>query len=331
MQGTLVCAVTDDEESADALALGVELSERLGLERFQAAVLATRGAAAGSRDDLQRAIAIAERASFVNELLRGLNNLGEHVLHGGDLAATQEIFGRMRAVCEEFGVLAQLRWLDGQELAVGFDSGDWSRALELGRGLIEDAEAGRRHYLAAGAYIVRAAIRQARDEGGYHEDAELALAHARRAADPQQLCPCLAFEAWIAARDGRTARTRAYFDEAFEIGVRTTGSTYAWMPMFVCAAGELAEHDRYRRLLAGERPGPWVDAALATCDGDFAGAAERYRAMGALNVEAEARLFAARGSAAAAAQQLTLALDYFRSVGATARVRAAESVLAATA
>jgi nucleotide-binding universal stress UspA family protein len=31
MRGTLVCAVTDGEESADALALGVELSERLGL------------------------------------------------------------------------------------------------------------------------------------------------------------------------------------------------------------------------------------------------------------------------------------------------------------
>jgi hypothetical protein len=32
MSGTLVCAVTEDEnESADALALGAELSERLGL------------------------------------------------------------------------------------------------------------------------------------------------------------------------------------------------------------------------------------------------------------------------------------------------------------
>jgi nucleotide-binding universal stress UspA family protein len=31
MQGTLVCAVTDGEESADALALAAELSERLGL------------------------------------------------------------------------------------------------------------------------------------------------------------------------------------------------------------------------------------------------------------------------------------------------------------
>jgi nucleotide-binding universal stress UspA family protein len=31
MRGTLVCAVTGDEESADALALSAELSERLGL------------------------------------------------------------------------------------------------------------------------------------------------------------------------------------------------------------------------------------------------------------------------------------------------------------
>src|SRR5689334_11286441 len=31
MRGTLVCAVTDGEESADALVLGAEVSERLGL------------------------------------------------------------------------------------------------------------------------------------------------------------------------------------------------------------------------------------------------------------------------------------------------------------
>jgi hypothetical protein len=31
MRGTLVCAVTDGEESADALVLGAELSARLGL------------------------------------------------------------------------------------------------------------------------------------------------------------------------------------------------------------------------------------------------------------------------------------------------------------
>jgi nucleotide-binding universal stress UspA family protein len=31
MRGTLVCAVTDDDESGDVLALGAELSDRLGL------------------------------------------------------------------------------------------------------------------------------------------------------------------------------------------------------------------------------------------------------------------------------------------------------------
>ena len=31
MRGTLICAVTDGDESDDALALGIELSERLGL------------------------------------------------------------------------------------------------------------------------------------------------------------------------------------------------------------------------------------------------------------------------------------------------------------
>ena len=39
MRGTLVCAVTDGEESEDALALGVELSERLGLRLVLAHVV----------------------------------------------------------------------------------------------------------------------------------------------------------------------------------------------------------------------------------------------------------------------------------------------------
>jgi nucleotide-binding universal stress UspA family protein len=52
MPGTLVCAVTEDEETADALALGAELSERLGLRLILAhAVDGVGGRGAGAQDE----------------------------------------------------------------------------------------------------------------------------------------------------------------------------------------------------------------------------------------------------------------------------------------
>jgi nucleotide-binding universal stress UspA family protein len=59
MRGTLVCAVTEDEEAADALALGAELSERLGLRLILAHAVDGIGAVgAGAEDE-----SVATRAS----------------------------------------------------------------------------------------------------------------------------------------------------------------------------------------------------------------------------------------------------------------------------
>ena len=51
MRGTLVCAVTEDEETADALALGAELSERLGLRLILAHAVDGMGAMGVSQDE----------------------------------------------------------------------------------------------------------------------------------------------------------------------------------------------------------------------------------------------------------------------------------------
>ena len=118
--------------------------------------------------------------------------------------------------------------------------------------------------------------------------------------------------------------------------MKAEGSAYPWAPPTVWGFAELGAADLYRAVLENESAGLWLDAALALCDGAFVQAAGIYESFGARNSEAEARVLAARrlrleGEAAAAERQASLAAAYFASVGAAARLRELESLLAATA
>ena len=78
---------------------------------------------------------------------------------------------------------------------------------------------------------------------------------------------------------------------------------------------------------------PRVEAARAILDGDFIGAAVLFAELGAVPDEAYARLraaerFAAEARQADADEQLTRALAFYRSVGATRYVVEAEALLA---
>jgi hypothetical protein len=80
----------------------------------------------------------------------------------------------------------------------------------------------------------------------------------------------------------------------------------------------------------------WLDAARAYVAGAFVGAADVHAEIGAPSDEAFARLRAAEalvdaGRRADADVQLQRALTFYRSVGATAYIRDAEGLLAASA
>jgi len=80
----------------------------------------------------------------------------------------------------------------------------------------------------------------------------------------------------------------------------------------------------------------WREVADAYAREDFASAAEALQAIGSVPDEAEARLFAARSFVAAgrrqeADEQLALALDFYRRVGATRWAAECEALLAASA
>jgi hypothetical protein len=83
-------------------------------------------------------------------------------------------------------------------------------------------------------------------------------------------------------------------------------------------------------------PTPWLQAAAAIATGDYERAAELYAEIGSLPDEALTRLRAAEQLLAAGRQaegtvQLQQALAFYRQVQASAYVRQAEALLAASA
>jgi nucleotide-binding universal stress UspA family protein len=75
MRGTLVCAVTDGDESADALELGAELSMRLGL-RLVVAYAIDGISASGSRDGMESVSMKGDRQGAERRLARLVQDHG---------------------------------------------------------------------------------------------------------------------------------------------------------------------------------------------------------------------------------------------------------------
>jgi len=98
MRGTLVCAVTEDEETADALALRAELSERLGL-RLVLAHAVDGIPATGDRKADESVTTKANREGAERRLARlaaehGVTHRAEQRVAVGDSAA---LLGRIAA------------------------------------------------------------------------------------------------------------------------------------------------------------------------------------------------------------------------------------------
>ncbi len=105
MRGTLVCAITEGDESADALELGAELSRRLGL-RLVVAYAADGIAASGSRDGMESVSMKGDRQGAERRLAR----LAED--HGVDGAE------RRVAVGEPAALLGQIAAEEAADLIV---------------------------------------------------------------------------------------------------------------------------------------------------------------------------------------------------------------------
>ena len=119
MPGTLLCAVTEGEESAEALALGVELSERLGLRLVLAhAVDGMDGIGDGDESVTMKASRVGAE--------RRLARLARE--HGVADRAEQRV-----AVGEPAALLGQIAAEEGADvIVVGARARGWRKRLESG-------------------------------------------------------------------------------------------------------------------------------------------------------------------------------------------------------
>jgi hypothetical protein len=138
----------------------------------------------------------------------------------------------------------------------------------------------------------------------------------------------------VLARVGETERAEDTVVELADVR-RTYEPPGFWVTDLALTLLELGrEGDLLAEREASHIVTPWREAAITVARGELVAAADLLESMGAATHEAHARLRAAgrlaeEGARTEAERQLALALDFYRSVGATAFLREGESLLAA--
>jgi tetratricopeptide (TPR) repeat protein len=325
----------DAVEMADA---GLEVAEEVGAERAKASMLITRGTVLESREDIERGVEIAERLKDLNQLSRGLNNLAELAIGAGDLPAAFEVYDRTRREFTQFGLPTYLLWLDVQEASLASVTDRWDHALELIEPILARFDAGTTHYLEGDARTTRGRILHARgDTRGGLADVERGLAAARSAKDPQTLVPALGSVAGLLARDGRLEEARPLLDEALAICRDLVAPYYSFAPMLLVGVLDAGLEDEFAEVFGPHAESdPWTGAAVTAWRGDLLGAADILERHNGKVLEADLRMRAAArlraaGDTAGAEEQRRRAVTFYRSVGATERIREADALLPATA
>jgi hypothetical protein len=243
-------------------------------------------------------------------------------------------------VAERFGITGWLRHLRAEQVLEYYWRGRWGLALRQANEFIAESETSSRHYMESVCRLARGRIRLARgDLPAALEDADKQLAFARMAIDPQTLHPALAFRARVALVTGDPDQAGAYAKELLAMLVEQAEphGVAEWSADLAAALVGLGRDSDLRELAAmKEGPTPWLEAAAAFAGSDFERAADRYAEIGSLPDEAFARLRAAEqllatGQRAEGNMQLQRAVAFYRKARATAYLRQAEALLAASA
>jgi class 3 adenylate cyclase/tetratricopeptide (TPR) repeat protein len=334
------------DEDAKAVELGteaLEIAEALGLDDVRARVMNSRGVSRAKLGDgegvteLERSLELAEAGSV--ERLRAFINLASTLAELGELRRSFDLHAEGLREAEKVGATGPLRWLRAEKLIDEYLTGWWDEALPRLDEFLAEAEAGRAHYMDAGGYIARANIRLARgDEAGALADSERALELGREAQDPQAVNPPLAYHAHVLLAVGRRDEAAAVAEELLERASANASSFLSlWAIPLVIVLVALGRARDFDRVVEGRSASTrWLEAGCAYSKGEFADAADMLGEMGALPEEAFVRLRSAEalveaGRRADADVQLDRALAFYRSVDATAYIREAEALFAASA
>ena len=329
-------------ETDEAIEVGrqaLAMAEQLGLDELYAEALINIGTARANGgdergvEDLRRSVELGLAANSP-AALRAYNNLADVLFRAGELREAVELWGSGHALARRMGNARFDRFFRGMSPALRYSEGAWEECAQLADAFLAEVDAGDPHYLEASCRSVRARVRLARgDVAGALADASAALSAGRRAKDPQALAPPLSLAARLYVDERRLDEAAQHIDELIALAVDRFDPADDW-PDIVETLLALGRRDELATLLEPFRETGWIAAARLHAAGDPVAAAAVYEAMGSGPDEAHARLAAAKelvaaGRRAEADEQLTRALGFFRSVGATRYVREGEALLAA--
>jgi class 3 adenylate cyclase/tetratricopeptide (TPR) repeat protein len=327
----------------EAVAVGndaLAMAEALGLGDVACSALNSIGSARGQSGDgagiaeLERAIELGLAAKSP-DTSRAYHNLAVINWSHKGVAAAYELVLKASDVAEQFGNAAIRRFTEAVIIEMQYDLGRWDEALRGADAFIAECESGSPNYNEATLRGLRARILLARDDVvGAEAEAARGLELARAIGEPQALIPSLAVNVLVLEAAGRAEEARSLADEVRDF-YRQGSIPYSFTAALVF--DRIGRRDEFGSVLERqEKRGITIREALAVLEGDYVGAADMAAAEGALTLEAETRVAAARafveaGRRADADEQLAKALAFFRSVGATRYVREGEALLAATA
>jgi tetratricopeptide (TPR) repeat protein len=321
--------------------LALTAADALGLDLLRLHALVTIGTARTivgdpkGFDDLEEAIEVGTPLN-TPEVLRAYINLASVTSDLGRLEEAHRLHEEGMRVARRFGASASIQWLEAEIAVDLYWAGRWDEAFRRADAFLAEWP---NHYMESAARIVRAAVWMGRgrtDEA--LAEAAAGLRHSRGAQDPQNLWPTLGFNAFMLLTAGRR-------DEAVETADELLGTIRAadealppsWVIYLGLALEDLGRLDDIAELVSRVSfPSPFLDLLTALAAGDLVGAADRLGEAGWRSEEAMVRLRAGgrlltAGRHAEGEAQLARALDFFRSVRATAYLQEAEHVLARSA
>jgi tetratricopeptide (TPR) repeat protein len=316
--------------SEEAISVGsqaLEIAEAMGFDELRAHALNNVGTARGLRGDdagiadLEAALGIAAAANSL-ELPRVMNNLGALLWESGEFKRAASLFREGLIRARELGNVSVARFMEATIPDIEYFEGGWDDSLEGVDRIISEAESGRPTASETQCRVVRARIRFARgDRDGAFEDAERAVALARRSGVPTDLEQSLAVKAWLLIETGDAAGAAAFVSETQTVHRRGRGAETA-PTEFVLALLALHREADVAELAAALRPGVWRDAATLAAADRLAEAADLHEAAGerspaALYRFAAAKALAREGRGTEARAHLDKAVAFWKSVGAT--------------
>ena len=331
------------DEAIELAKEAIAIALATGADAARASALVTLGTAyansgePGFRDFLDEGLALALEHD-PTEVSRVYNNLGSILCDLGDL---EPALATARAGLAEVERRGTRRGTGGFAVGNLVDllavCGEWDEADRLAADELERARRIGGLYQEGTFVNVRGqiALERVGDVESAVAAATAALEHARGTGDIQAILPALAVAAWTFARAGREADAAACVDELLAL---RRGAPRALIPgeWVLITALTLQRLGRSGELetLAEPRRTRWLEAALLVESCRFVDAADSLRSMGALPDEAAVRALAisellAAGDTAAAAQQVARAREILEQLGAHARLRELDGLVAA--